>query len=42
MKFIGFYDYTVILTYLSLVFGLLGMKLASAGRIGAAVVCLCL
>ncbi|MBQ7011371.1 MAG: CDP-alcohol phosphatidyltransferase family protein [Clostridia bacterium] len=42
MKFIGFYDYTVILTYLSLILGLLGMKFASIGNTGAAVVCLCL
>ena len=40
MKFIGFYDYTVILTYLSLVSGLLGMRFAYAGRLGAAICCL--
>ncbi|MBE6641488.1 MAG: CDP-diacylglycerol--serine O-phosphatidyltransferase [Ruminococcaceae bacterium] len=40
MKFIGFYDYTVILTYLSLISGLLGMKLASVGKIELAVCCL--
>lgn len=40
MRFIGFYDYTVILTYMSLVSGLLGMGFASQGRIGASVICL--
>ncbi len=40
MKFIGFYDYTVILTYMSLVSGLLGMGFASHERIGAAILCL--
>ena len=40
MKFIGFYDYTVILTYLSLVSGLIGMRFAYAGRLGAAICCL--
>ena len=40
MKFIGFYDYTVILTYLSLISGLLGMRFAYAGRLGAAICCL--
>ncbi len=40
MRFIGFYDYTVILTYMSLVSGLLGMGFASNGRHGAAIVCL--
>lgn len=40
MKFIGFYNYTVILTYLSLVSGLLGMKFALDGRIGIAILCL--
>lgn len=40
MKFIGFYNYTVILTYLSLVSGLLGMKFALDGRIGLAICCL--
>ena len=42
MQFIGFYDYTVILTYLSLVSALLGMRFASQGRIGLAVGCLIL
>ena len=34
MKLIGFYDYTVILTYISLVSGLAGMKSAFDGRFG--------
>ena len=40
MKFIGFYNYTVILTYMSLISGVLGMKLAYDGKIGLAVLCL--
>ena len=40
MKLIGFYDYTVILTYMSLISGVLGMKFASDGRLGAAICCL--
>ena len=40
MRFLGVYDYTVILTYLSLVSALIGMTLASAGRYTAAVICL--
>ena len=40
MKFIGFYDYTVILTYMSLVSAMAGMFLASGGRFTAAVICL--
>lgn len=42
MRFIGFYDYTVILTYVSLISGVVGMKLAFCGRIGAAICCLVL
>ena len=42
MKFLGVYDYTVILTYLSLVSAITGMTLASAGRFTAAVICLLL
>ena len=42
MKLIGFYSYTVILTYMSLVSGLIGMVLASEGRLGAAICCLLL
>ena len=40
MKFIGFYDYTVILTYISLFSGLVGIGMASQGRLGAAILCL--
>lgn len=40
MKFIGFYDYTVILTYMSLVSAVCGMTLAGQGRFTAAVLCL--
>ena len=42
MRFNGFYDYTVILTYMSLVSALLGMRCASHGRFGLAVGCLVL
>lgn len=40
MKLIGFYDYTVILTYLSLVSAVVGMTLACSGCFTAAIVCL--
>ena len=40
MRFIGFYDYTVILTYLSLVSAVVGTTLASQGRFTAAILCL--
>lgn len=40
MKFIGFYNYTVILTYLSLISGVVGMKFAYDGRLGLAICCL--
>ena len=40
MKFIGFYDYTVILTYMSLVSGLIGIRLAYAGQLSWAILCL--
>ena len=40
MRFIGFYDYTVILTYLSLVSAVLGMVCAHKGIFGAAMLCL--
>lgn len=40
MKFIGFYDYTVILTYMSLVSAVAGMILSGKGRFTAAVICL--
>lgn len=42
MKFIGFYNYTVILTYLSLVSGIIGMKCAHDGHLWLAVLCLVL
>ena len=40
MKFIGFYNYTVILTYMSLFSSLCGMKLAHSGKFGLAICCL--
>lgn len=40
IKLIGFYDYTVILTYLSLISAVLGIVSASQGRFTAAVLCL--
>ena len=40
MKLIGLYNYTVSLTYLSLASSLIGIKLASDGRLGLAVLCL--
>lgn len=40
LRFIGFYDYTVILTYMSLVSAVLGMTFAHEGRYSAAVLCL--
>ena len=40
MKFIGVYDYTVIITYLSLISGVSGMAFAFEGRIGTAILCL--
>lgn len=39
---IGFYDYTVVLTYLSLFSALFGMNLASTGHIHMAIFCLAL
>ena len=42
MRLIGFYDYTVILTYISLISGLAGMRFAFDGRFGAAIFCLAL
>jgi CDP-diacylglycerol--serine O-phosphatidyltransferase len=42
MKLIGFYDYTVVLTYLSLASALAGMVLAGRERFTAAVLCLLL
>ena len=40
MKFIGFYNYTVILTYLSLISSLVGMVFACNGNSFAAMACL--
>ena len=40
MRFIGFYDYTVILTYLSLMSAVGGIMLSAQGRFTAAIVCL--
>ena len=42
LRFIGFYNYTVILTYLSLISAVVGMVLSSKGLFTAAVVCLAL
>lgn len=42
MKFLGVYDYTVILTFLSLVSALCGITLSSGGHFTAAVLCLLL
>lgn len=38
MKFIGFYNYTVILTYLSLISGILGIVFSIQGKLGLAVI----
>lgn len=37
---VGFYNYTVILTYMSLIFSVVGMTFALDGRITAALVCM--
>lgn len=42
LRLIGFYNYTVILTYLSLFSGLVGMKYAHSDRLGMAILCLAL
>lgn len=42
VKFIGFYDYTVILTYISLISGMIGIRFAHAGHLIWAVGCLML
>lgn len=42
LHFIGFYDYTVILTYMSLFSAVLGMSMAAKGSFTAAVLCLVL
>lgn len=39
-KFIGFYDYTVVLTYMSLLSSIVGMTEALDGRFGNAIACL--
>ena len=40
MRFIGFYDYTVILTYMSLFFAVYGMTLGVRGNFSRAILCL--
>lgn len=40
MRFIGFYDYTVILTYISLLSSVLGMVLAVRGNFTMAIICM--
>ena len=40
MRFIGFYDYTVVLTYMSLISAVLGTIFAHKGIFGAAMLCL--
>ena len=40
MKFIGYYNYTVILTYISLISGLIGIKSAYDGSLALAIGCL--
>lgn len=40
MKFIGYYNYTVILTYISLFSGMLGIGCAANGKTGLAILCL--
>ena len=40
LHFIGFYDYTVILTYLSLISALCGITQSASGHFNAAVICL--
>ena len=42
MKFIGVYDYTVILTYMSLISAVCGMVFASQDSFTAAIICLLL
>ena len=42
MKFIGFYDYTVILTYMSLISAFVGMCLAGQGSFTGSILCLML
>ena len=40
LRFIGFYDYTVILTYMSLVSAVLGSIFAHRGLLARAMLCL--
>jgi len=40
MRLIGFYNYTVVLTYISLISSLVGMRFAYVGKIGLAIACL--
>ena len=40
IKLIGFYDYTVILTYMSAVSAIIGMIHASKGSFGVSIICL--
>ena len=40
LHFIGFYDYTVVLTYMGLISALCGIVQAAAGHFNAAVICL--
>ena len=40
LRFIGFYDYTVVLTYLSLISAVTGILLSSRGEFSLAVLCL--
>ena len=40
MRFIGFYDYTVILTYVSVISAVMGMVSAHRGAFGVAMLCL--
>ena len=42
LRLIGFYDYTVILTYMSLFSAVVGMVKAAEGAFTAAVICLAL
>ena len=42
LRFIGVYDYTVILTYISLICAVMGMAFAAEGRFTAAILCLML
>ena len=42
LRFIGFYDYTVVLTYMSLISSVFGITLAIHGDYNAAIICLAL